>query len=119
MADKRDKPPLQVQGWVNDRITITVARSYSQMIRGARLPSPLQEQEPYWDLESGIGLSGQTARPGKTTYEAADESYPHRGTPTPQLSTPQDKMGEEKQNLRKIARKNSALGIRTTISVHV
>ena len=58
MAEKREEPPFQVQGWVNRCIEIAVERSYSQMIRGAWLPSPLWEQEPEWDPESGIGLAG-------------------------------------------------------------
>ena len=56
MAVKRAKPLSQLWGWVNVRIAIAVVRSYSRMIRGARLPSPLWEREPYWDPESGIGL---------------------------------------------------------------
>ena len=58
MAEKREEPILQVRGWLNGKITISIARSYSQMIRGARIPSPLQEQEPGWDPELGIGLAG-------------------------------------------------------------
>ena len=58
MAEKREELLLQVRGWLNGRIAIAVARSYSQIIHGARLPSPLQEREPDWDLYSGIGLSG-------------------------------------------------------------
>ena len=58
MADKRQEPLLQVRGWVNRRILIAIARSYSRMIRGARLPSPLQERDPGWDTELGIGLAG-------------------------------------------------------------
>ena len=58
MADKREEPLSQVRGWVNRRIAIDVARSYSRMICGAWLPSPLREQEPDWDPESGIGLVG-------------------------------------------------------------
>ena len=57
MEDKIEEPLLQVQWWVNGRITIADTRSYSQMIPGARLPSLLQEQGPHWDLESGIGLA--------------------------------------------------------------
>ena len=41
MADKRKEHPSQVRGWVNGRIAIAVASSYSRMIRGARLPIPL------------------------------------------------------------------------------
>ena len=58
MVDKREEPLSLVRGWVNVRIAIAVARSYSRMIRGARLPSPLREREPDWDLKSGIGLAG-------------------------------------------------------------
>ena len=58
MAEKRENPLLQVQGWVNGLIAIAVARSYSQMIHGARLPSTLRERDLDWDLESGIGLAG-------------------------------------------------------------
>ena len=58
MAEKREEPLLQVQGWVNGRITIAVVRSYSRMIRGSWLPSPLREREMDWDTESGIGMSG-------------------------------------------------------------
>ena len=46
MADKSEELRSQVRGWLNRRITITVARSYSRMIRGAWLPSPLQERDP-------------------------------------------------------------------------
>ena len=58
MSDKMEEPLLQVQGWVNGRIAIAVAVSYSQMFRGARLPSPLREREPDWEQESQIGLAG-------------------------------------------------------------
>ena len=49
MEEKREEPLFQVRGWVKGHITIAVARSYSRMIRGDRLPSPLQEREPDWD----------------------------------------------------------------------
>ena len=58
MSARRAKPLSQVRGWVNGRIAIAVVKSYSRMIRGARLPSPLWEREPDWDSESGIGLAG-------------------------------------------------------------
>ena len=58
MEKKREEPLSQVWRWVNGRIVIAVARSYSQMIHGARLPSPLREREPGWDPELGIGLAG-------------------------------------------------------------
>ena len=41
MEKKREEPLSQVQGWVKGRIIIAVARSYSQMIRGAWILSPL------------------------------------------------------------------------------
>ena len=41
MAEKREEPLLQVRGWVNGQIEITVTRSYSRMIHGAQLPSNL------------------------------------------------------------------------------
>ena len=41
MESKRSGPLLQVWGWVNGRIAISVKRSYSQMIYGAWFPSPL------------------------------------------------------------------------------
>ena len=58
MAEEIAEPLLQVRGWVNSQIAIAVARSYSQMIRGSLLPSPLWEKDPDWDPESVIGLAG-------------------------------------------------------------
>ena len=58
MAEKMEEPLFQVNGWVNGPIVIDVAMSYSQMISGAQLPSPLRDRELDWDQESGIGLSG-------------------------------------------------------------
>ena len=58
MTEKRGETLLQVKGWVNGRIAIAVARSYSRMICRAWLTSTLREQEPDWDPESGIGLAG-------------------------------------------------------------
>ena len=58
MAEKREEPLSQVQGWVNGQTEIAVAGSYSWMISGARLLSPLREQEPESYPEAGIGLSG-------------------------------------------------------------
>ena len=49
MAEKR--------GELNEHIAIAVVRLYSRMIRGDWLPSPLQEQEPDWDPESGTGIA--------------------------------------------------------------
>ena len=58
MSEKREETLSQVQGRVSGCTAIAVARSYSQMIRGAWLPSPLREREPGWDPESGIGMVG-------------------------------------------------------------
>ena len=58
MAAKRAEPLSQVRAWIKGRIAIAIARSYSQMIRGAQLSSPLWEREPDWDPESGIRLAG-------------------------------------------------------------
>ena len=44
---KNDEPILHVQGWINGRITIVVAVSYSHMNRRYRLPSPMRDQDPY------------------------------------------------------------------------
>ena len=87
MAEKMEEPLSQVRGWVNGIIEIAVARSYSQMIYGAWLPSPLQEQEPVWDPESGIGLAGKTACPDKNMYEAEDASKQPKDPPPPQPRT--------------------------------
>ena len=57
MAAKLDEPILHVTGWVNNQIAITVARSYSRVLRGARAPSPLRTQEPQWVSGSGLGLA--------------------------------------------------------------
>ena len=58
MEEKREESLWQVRGWINGHISIVDAISYSQMIRRARLPSSLQEQEPDWDMELVIGLAG-------------------------------------------------------------
>ena len=58
MAEKREESLLKVGGWIKGRIKIAVARSYSRMIRGYRLPSLLWERDPGWDPESGIRLAG-------------------------------------------------------------
>ena len=52
-----DKPISHVQGWISGQILISVARSYSQIIRGARIRSTLQDQDPDWDPASGLGLA--------------------------------------------------------------
>ena len=57
MAAKMDEPISHVHGWINGRIPILVARSYSQMIRGDRLPSPLRDREPDWEPSQGLRLA--------------------------------------------------------------
>ena len=56
MAAKMDEPILHVHVWINGRIAIAVTRSYSKMIGGDQLPSPLRDQEMEWDLELGLRL---------------------------------------------------------------
>ena len=46
MAAKKEEPISHVKGWVNVRITIVVASSYFQIIRGARVPSLLWTHDP-------------------------------------------------------------------------
>ena len=57
MSAKRDEPLSHEWEWVNGRIKIAVARSYSHMIYKARLRIPLWERDPDWDPKSGIGLA--------------------------------------------------------------
>ena len=55
MAEKMEEPILHVRGWINGRITITVAILYSRMVCGDRLPSPLQGYQLVIGFGSGIG----------------------------------------------------------------
>ena len=48
MVAKMDEPISHVQGWIDFQIAIAVARSYSYMILGDRLPSSLWDQDTYW-----------------------------------------------------------------------
>ena len=57
MAEKTDDPISRVQGCINSHIAIAVTSLYSCMIYGARLPSPLQDREPYWDPALGLWLA--------------------------------------------------------------
>ena len=57
-AAKIAEPLSQVRGWVNVQTAIAVARSYSRMIRRARLPSPLWEKDLDLDSKPGIRLAG-------------------------------------------------------------
>ena len=57
MAAKMDGPNFHVKVWVNDRIVIAVARSYSRVLYGAQAPSSLRTRELDW--ASGPGLSSE------------------------------------------------------------
>ena len=54
---KMDESILHVHFWIKVWIAIVVARSYSQMIRGSWLPSPLRDQKKDWDPELGLRLA--------------------------------------------------------------
>ena len=56
MAAKMEEPISHMQGWVNIWITIAVKISYSRMIRGAFLLSPLWGRETDWESGLGLGL---------------------------------------------------------------
>ena len=55
-AEKTEEPISHVRGWFNDWIPIVVARFYSHMIHGDRLPSPLLDRDPEWESGSGLVL---------------------------------------------------------------
>ena len=57
MAAKMEEPILNVKGWVNSRIAIAIARSYSLVLYGAWFPSTLHTRETYWELGLGLGLA--------------------------------------------------------------
>ena len=57
IAIKIEEPLSQVRGWVNGQTAIVVTRLYSRMIRRARLPISLWDQEPDQDPGSGLGLA--------------------------------------------------------------
>ena len=40
-AEKMEEPILHMSGWINGRIKIVIARSYSRMIWGACIPSTI------------------------------------------------------------------------------
>ena len=51
-----EEPILHVKGWVNDQITIAVARFHYQVICIYRVPIPFQIWYTYWELGLGLGL---------------------------------------------------------------
>ena len=61
MAVKMEAPTLHMRVWINIRISISVARFYSCMIRGSRLPSTLRGRDTDWESGSGLGLAQQIA----------------------------------------------------------
>ena len=80
MSENREETLFQLRGWVNGRITIAVASTYSQLIWGARLPSPLGGQEPVWYWESGISnWVGRLNCIPNLTYKAKEASTPPKG----------------------------------------
>ena len=62
IATKIEEPPSQLFDWSNYWIEILVAKSYSHMVCGARLPSPLQDREPDWDPGLGLNLAQYIVR---------------------------------------------------------
>ena len=56
VAAKINESIPHVQGWINGHITIEIDRSYSRMICGYRITSPLQDWEADWDPASGLEL---------------------------------------------------------------
>ena len=46
MAAKMEEPILHINGWVNGRIVIAIARLYYWMLHVDQVPSPLQTLEP-------------------------------------------------------------------------
>ena len=57
MDAKVDGTIYHIKGWVNVWISIAVASSYSWVIHGSWVPSPLHSWEPDWDLGLGMGLA--------------------------------------------------------------
>ena len=56
VSAQMEKPILHVHGWINSQIKIAVAGSYSHMICGTRLTSPVQDRDNDWRSDSGLGL---------------------------------------------------------------
>ena len=81
MATKMEEPILHIEGLVNVRIKIAVARSYSRMLSGYQVPSPLWTKEP--DLGSGLGfaLAQKTSR-AKIVSRTPTQPLPFEYTPT-------------------------------------
>ena len=78
MAVKTDETIPHVRGWINGRISIAVARSYSKMIHRDRLHSTLRDQYPDWDPELGLGLAQSIVHNNNFTHTSARSSLPSR-----------------------------------------
>ena len=57
MVAKIEESISHVQGCVNGSIEIVFAILYFRMILRARLPIPLQDRDPDWELGSGLVLA--------------------------------------------------------------
>ena len=57
MVAKIEESISHVQGCVNGRIEIVFDILYFRMILRARLPIPLQDRDPDWELGSGLVLA--------------------------------------------------------------
>ena len=57
VASKMDEPIFHMQGFINDIISIAVARSFSQIIFGYRILIPLWDRDPGWDQAPGLRLA--------------------------------------------------------------
>ena len=77
-----EEPILKIRVWVNGQISMAVARSYSQMIHGARVPSPLQTQQTDWELTLGLGLA-QEISCAKIVLLTPEKNHLIKSTPPP------------------------------------
>ena len=57
MAAKMEEPIFHLRRWVNGGIAISVNKSYSHMIYGARLTSILMDREPDQESDSDLVLA--------------------------------------------------------------
>ena len=68
MAVKMEELISHVRGWVNSQIEITVAISYSHMIHGAHILSPMQDRSTTWEVGLGLELAEQIAFQNSFTH---------------------------------------------------
>ena len=57
VATKMEEPILHVKSWVTVQIIIVVVKSYSWILRGDRVPSPLRTLNSDWGLGFVLGLA--------------------------------------------------------------